>query len=103
VTAPSAPEPEGQDLPPIPEPGDPDFWEKYDALTPEQLSEMDYQARMDAIVGTPAEQARDRDLELEEAAVHEAEAILSAELARYDTTTVFFPDPEDPPEPEADL
>jgi hypothetical protein len=61
-------------------------------------SDRAWETQQDALYGTEAERNA-------EAAIDEAEEILSAEVARYDWETTFFPDPEppgpEPPEPEA--
>ena len=78
------------------DPKDPDFWPKYDALSPGQLSELDAEAADEARYGTPAEQAAD-------AVEAEAEAIVAAAWAAYGTDSYVISSPDDLDEPEADL
>ena len=77
-------------------PEDPGFWAKYDALSPEELAELDAEAAYEAMYGTPAEQAAD-------AVEAEAEAIVAGAWSAYLTGTYIIPNPDDPGQPEAGL
>jgi hypothetical protein len=92
------PEPGAQDGTPGPGPDDPEFWEPT-IHDPEHPGYDPWASIWEAVQDNLPTEAEMRAWEAE----HEAEQVVEAAWAQYDHTTVFFPDPEDPPEPQADL